>query len=67
MSEWRGCLLSGCRKVGEKNLSALRAYCRVICLGVLYSRSHFPLVLWRELFSFVGVNIPLFSTNMLEV
>jgi len=52
---------------GEKNLSALRAYCRVTCLGVLYSSFHFPLVLWPEVFSFLDENIPLFSTNLLQI
>ena len=60
-------LSKGCRKVGENNLSALRAYCRVICLGFLCSSFHFPLVLWRELFSFLVENIPLFSTNLLQI
>ena len=60
-------LSKGCRKVGEKNLSAFRAYCRVIFLGFLYSSFHFPLVLWRELFSFLGEKIPSFSTNLLQI
>ena len=60
-------LSKGCRKVSEKNLSAVRAYCRVTCLGVLFSSFHFPLVLWRELFSFLGENIPLVSTNLLQI
>ena len=60
-------LSKGFREVGEKNLSALSAYCRVTCLGVLFSSFHFPLVLWRELFSFLGENIPLFFTNLLQI
>ena len=38
-------LSKGCRKVDEKNLSASRAYCHVICLGVLYSNFCFPFIL----------------------
>jgi len=69
-------LFQGCREswllslVKElvKSICPLRELIAVwIRLGVNFSIFHFPLVLWREMFSYQGAVITIFSTNVLEV